>query len=266
MTVSNERGAVASALRYAAAGWPVFPLRPGSKEPATPHGFEDASTDPERIAAWWRWSPAANVGIATGAPGPDVLDVDTGPAGSGWDALGRLLRAGLLTGAQALVSTRSGGRHVYYAGTAQRSGSLPRHRLDFRAAGGYVVAPPSYVEADRKGPAGRYEVLDSRASDASISWAEVRALLAPPAASARRTRPVSISRTGLPARVAAVLSGDYPDRSRGLWHLCLAAVRDGLDDAAVHELAAGYLPALEKYGDRLAAEVDRCLAKLGSEL
>ena len=64
-------------------------------------------------------------------------------------AFHRLKRAGLLAGASAMVRTRSGGLHVYYAGTAQSCGSLTRHHLDFKAAGGYVLAPPSRVAGGR---------------------------------------------------------------------------------------------------------------------
>ncbi|MGH3303219.1 MAG: bifunctional DNA primase/polymerase, partial [Streptosporangiaceae bacterium] len=89
--------AVERALAHAERGWPVFPCRPGSKEPATRHGFRDATTDPAQIRAWWlRW-PDANLAIATGAPGPDVLDVDHhGQACHGYGALMRLKRADLL--------------------------------------------------------------------------------------------------------------------------------------------------------------------------
>lgn len=151
-----------AALRYAAAGWPAFPCRPGSKEPLTRHGFKDASTDPAVIRAWWTRWPDANVAIATGTPGPDVLDVDNGDD-SGWSAFNRLQRGGLLAGAFAFVRTRSGGLHAYYAGTGQRcTAKIGGAALDYRAAGGYVLAPPSYVGADAKGPAGRYEVIDRR--------------------------------------------------------------------------------------------------------
>ena len=168
------------ALAYAAAGWPVFPCKPGQKAPDTAHGFKDATTDPAVIRAWWPPGSRRNVAIATGAPGPDVLDVDVKPDGSGFAAFNRLKRAGLLTGACTLVRTRSGGLHAYYAGTSQPSGRLVRYYLDFKAAGGYVLAPPSFVEADDTGPAGLYELLDKRQADGQIDWQAVCRLLDPP--------------------------------------------------------------------------------------
>ena len=75
-----------------------------------------------------------------------MLDVDQhGPAGNGFAAFNQLKRAGLIDGAAALVATPSGGLHAYFAGSDQHSGKLPRHHLDFRAQGGYIVAPPSQV-------------------------------------------------------------------------------------------------------------------------
>jgi hypothetical protein len=173
--------ALGSALAYAARGWPVFPCRPGRKDPATEHGFLDATTDADVIREWWRARPDCNVAIATGAPGPDVLDVDTDHDGSGFAAFGRLKRAGLLAGAGTLVRTRSGGLHAYYTGTSQPCGRLPRHHLDFKACGGYVIAPPSQVH-------GRpYELVDQRDTTAVLDWPAIRKLL-DPAPAVRYTR------------------------------------------------------------------------------
>jgi hypothetical protein len=173
---------LAVARDYASRGWPVFPCLPGSKAPATVHGFKDATTDPDVIRAWWSRMPTANVAIATGRPGPDVLDVDIKPTGTGWPAFNRLKRAGRLAGASVLVSTRNGGLHAYYAGTRQASGSLRSLLLDFKATGGYVLAPPSVVPADEHAPqgTGRYELLDERDGTACLDWAACRALLDPP--------------------------------------------------------------------------------------
>lgn len=263
---------LAAALRYARCGWPVFPCRPdspacthprgcGCKSPLTEHGFLDAATDPEVIRAWWRTWPRANVAIATGAPGPDVLDVDVKPDGNGFAALNKLKRAGLLVGATALVRTRSGGLHIYLTGTAQGCHALPRHHLDFKARGGYVLAPPSRVGGQP------YELLDHRAGIAALDWPKVAAVLEPPRISPRsapRISPRSAPSGDLPPTVRQALEAPAPDRSAALHRLVGACVRAGLDEPVIHELAAGYEPAVAKYGPRLHAEVDRSLNRIGS--
>ena len=162
------------ALAYAAHGWPVFPCQPGQKTPATPHGYRDASTDPEQIAYWFGRRPGCNLAIATGFPGPDVLDVDQhGPAGDGFTALIKLRDAQLLDGAAAWVRTPSGGMHAYFTGTYQRNHHLPAHHLDFRATGGYVLAPPSTV-------AGKpYRTLWEPEGRGALNWDTVTRLLQP---------------------------------------------------------------------------------------
>jgi len=172
-----DEAALARALAYARDGWPVFPCKPGRKEPDTRHGFKDATTDPERITAWWTAVPGRNVAIATGAPGPDVLDVDVRPDGSGYAALGRLKRAGLLEGSLAIVATPSGGLHAYYTGTGQGSGRLPAHHLDFKAAGGYVLAPPSAVCGKRYRLA--WHQQNHQAAGGRLDWAAAVTLLDP---------------------------------------------------------------------------------------
>ena len=90
------------ALAFATRGWPVLPCQPGQKTPATRHGVRDATTDPGQITAWFGRHPDWNLAIATGAPGPDVLDVDQhGEAGNGYAAFRQLRAAGLLDGARA---------------------------------------------------------------------------------------------------------------------------------------------------------------------
>jgi Bifunctional DNA primase/polymerase, N-terminal len=229
-----------AALRYASAGWPVFPCNPDGtpapdeKAPLTRHGFKDASTDPPLIRGWWTRWPDANVAIATGLPGPDVLDVDKHDDGDGFAAFGRLKRAGLLTGAGALVRTRSGGLHAYYTGTSQPSARLPALHLDFKAAGGYVIAPPSRV-------LGRgYELLGHRGATAALSWQSVRALLAPPEPPRGNGK---ASPGGLAAWVAAL-----PERNRnnGLYWAARRAIAEGTDPEVLlpAALAAG-LPETE---------------------
>ncbi len=203
-------GVLGQALAYAAAGWPVFPCKPDQKAPDTAHGFKDATTDPAVIRAWWPASSRRNVAIATGAPGPDVLDVDVKPDGSGFAAFNRLKQAGLLTGARALVRTPSGGLHAYYAGSGQPSGRLVRDFLDFKAAGGYVLAPPSVVGGKP------YRLLDKRQASGRIDWQAVRQLLEPPRPVARPGR--GAGDAALVAWVAALTEGN---RNAGLyWAAC----------------------------------------------
>jgi hypothetical protein len=165
-----------AALAYARTGWPVFPCRPESKEPATRNGFYDATTSEGQIRRWWHKEPGRNVAIATGAPGPDVVDVDNhGEHDNGFGTLNHLKRAGLADGYHAVVQTPSGGIHLYFRGTDQGNGSIRGYRIDFRSKGGYVVAPPStrpegaYVVA-KHGP-----VAEAR----TVSWDAIRAELAP---------------------------------------------------------------------------------------
>ena len=161
-------------LAYAARGWPVFPCHTGRKTPATTHGHLDATTDPGQITAWYDRNPNWNLAIATGTPGPDVLDVDDhGPAGNGYAAFARLTKAGLLDGAAAYVRTPSGGLHAYFTGSAQRNGHLPTHHLDFRSTGGYVLAPPSWVDGKP------YHLFRTPGADGGLDWAAVTALLEP---------------------------------------------------------------------------------------
>ena len=170
-----------AALACAARGWPVFPCRPGRKDPATEHGFKDATIDPEQIRAWWAKRPDFNIAIPTGETTVDVLDIDIEPGGDGLGALAILNTAGLLTGHGPVVRTRSGGFHYYFTGTRQRSSDARDHSpVDFKATGGYVLIPPSFVEADDRGPAGHYETISDTEPTASLDWRIVRDLLIPP--------------------------------------------------------------------------------------
>jgi Bifunctional DNA primase/polymerase, N-terminal len=221
-----------AALRYAARGWPVFPCRPQSKEPLTAHGFKDASTDPAAITSWWRRCPTANVAIATGAPGPDVVDFDVAKGKPGPASFARLRRSGLLAGAQALVATPSGGWHLYFAGNpnGQRNGSLPRHGVDFRGAGGYVLLPPSAV-------GGRHYVLtEHRAAGGIVDFAAIRRLLDPPTVRQPRCG-LDASRSGdFRKLVEWVETRQAGDRNAPLFWACCRALETGAGDQILDDL------------------------------
>jgi hypothetical protein len=151
-----------AALGYAAHGIPVYPVhwpRPtpdgaslacscprgpacdrAAKHPLVRHGVKEATTDPEVIGRWWHRWPQANVGLATGVVF-DALDVD-GPAGLA--ALRQLPGAAGLRLPGPLVATGGGGWHHWFAPTGL--GNRPPRGLDhvdWRGAGGCVLAPPS---------------------------------------------------------------------------------------------------------------------------
>lgn len=124
-------------------GLRVFPCN--GKAPATPHGCKDATTDPAQIAEWWGGS-TYNVAIATGN-GLVVLDVDIDhQAGKyGDETLAALEQQyGPLPETWTCL-TGGGGVHYYFAcddpALTVAAGFAPG--LDYRGAGGYVVAPPS---------------------------------------------------------------------------------------------------------------------------
>jgi len=144
---------LAAALAYARHGIPVLPVhtpvpgggcscgrrecdRPG-KHPRLRHGLTEASTDPGRIEMWWARWPDANIGLRTGVL-MDVADVDSA---EGWHGLRHLLGGALPAGPQ--VRTGGGGWHFWFdpLGYGNRVRLLPG--VDWRGAGGYVVAPPS---------------------------------------------------------------------------------------------------------------------------
>ena len=140
-TAANPR--LVAALGYAKRGWAVLACQSRGKAPATKHGFKDATTQNSRIVPMWAANAGANVGIATGGvSGIVVLDVD--PRNGGDGSLLELERVHGSLPETASVSTGGGGRHFYFAAPkgAARSGVLA-DGLDFKADGGYVVAPPS---------------------------------------------------------------------------------------------------------------------------
>ena len=124
-------------------GLRVFPC--SGKVPATPNGCKDATTDPARIAEWWGRS-TYNVAIATGN-GIVVLDVDADHERGkfGDETLeGLEQQYGKLPDTWTCL-TGGGGVHYYFAcaDPALTVGAGFAPGLDYRGAGGYVIAPPS---------------------------------------------------------------------------------------------------------------------------
>ncbi len=177
-----------AALRYARGGFPVFPLfepdadaprdirsdgkRTGGcscqkadcenagKHPRTgPGGLHHATTDPGQVEYWWRRWREAGVGLRTGCAlqgGGFLAVVDVDPRSNGDSTLAELEAEHGTLSETLTVRTGGGGWH-YYLSTPE---PLPSRKLgdglDLKAAGGYVVAPPSLH------PQGQY-VTENRA-------------------------------------------------------------------------------------------------------
>ena len=149
MTGCPDRLADAAVAYATRLGWPVFPVRPRDKRPATTRGFHDATTDPDVIRAWWEQNPNYNIGVATGPPGPTVLDAD--------GIVGRheLLKLAVGIGWHgvpwAWTQSEVPGWHLFYRGDPSvRCAAGIRPHLDVRGIGGYIVVAPSV------GPSGTY--------------------------------------------------------------------------------------------------------------
>jgi len=148
---SQAKSLLDAALRLVELGYPVFPLRPGSKEPLFAGGFHTATTDPEQIRKWWTKHPDANIGIA--APNLLVLDLDVDGFQEFVDHTKAELFGDFVPAELPAVRTASGGFHYYVRvepnwaaewGIGNNIRILPG--IDLKGCGkGYVVAPGSVV-------------------------------------------------------------------------------------------------------------------------
>jgi hypothetical protein len=229
---------LAAALGYAARGWHVFPLQPGSKRPACPGhratdcdrtdpfcrsghiGWEGrATTNPARITRAWSSRPYG-IGIACWPSRIVVVDLDIAKDDQRPPA--RFSRRGVHTGAQALdivaaehnasvaptytVRTPSGGTHLYYRAPTdlglRNSTGILGWLIDTRAGGGYVVAPPTSIDEHA------YTVADPRDLAPLPGW--LTRLLARDSVPARSPATLpAVTHTGQVARyVAAAVAGE----------------------------------------------------------
>ena len=139
------------AIGYAQRGLPIFPCQKRSKEPACSRGAHDATSDLDRVHAWWGSCNDLNIGLACGElSGLFVIDVD----GAEGEATLRELEElhGPLPPTREVITGRNGGRHVYYRlgqHKVRNSAGKLGAGLDVRGTGGYVLLPPSIHPSGR---------------------------------------------------------------------------------------------------------------------
>lgn len=208
------------ALAYGDAGWPIFPLIPRSKRPATANGLHDATTDPATIRAWWTARPAANIGLRL-VPGVIVLDVDPRNGGN-LDALGSLP-------ATWTARTGGGGWHLLYR---YRGDTVGRVRdadgIDVKTSNGYIVAAPS-IHPD----GGRYEWINEHPVVALPTHLHARVRREP----ARRMK--GTGRTSAPGGLVSVVSAATEgNRNNALYWAACRAAESHAPDEVWHDLRA----------------------------
>lgn len=238
-----------AALQYARRGWAVFPCRERdgepyidrqsgkekrskAKQPYIGNGLKDATTDEQRIVAWWTRYPEAMIGIPQGVNGMFVVDFDPRPVevfdeGTGEVVLdddGKpVMRLCTLEELKADLEkqmgcefprsvtgmTPSNGVHVYFrqpdGDPIRNRGNLPAH-IDVRGQGGYtIVAPSSCIEA-ADSATGDYRWLRDRGD-----WRDDAAFAEAPAALVEilrsRAKPAASDDRPAPARSPAARPG-----------------------------------------------------------
>jgi Bifunctional DNA primase/polymerase, N-terminal/AAA domain len=128
----------------------IFPCLAGSKAPATPNGFHDATNDLTQVEAWWNDEPNANIGMVPASAGLIVLDLDLyKPGGVDPDLIAELPPT-------RTVASPSGGEHRYYQTTEKFSNGTLAKNVDVRSANGYVLMSPSIVAGTA------YRITDDR--------------------------------------------------------------------------------------------------------
>jgi hypothetical protein len=141
---SRYRETANDALRLGYYSRPDFPCR-ADKRPACPHGFKDATADPEKLRELWRQYPGDLVGVPTGeASGLFVIDVDSGRH---LEAQAWLERVSPDLPPTRWHATKSGGWHILFKhrpGQRNTAGKLARG-VDTRGDGGYIIWWPFHL-------------------------------------------------------------------------------------------------------------------------
>lgn len=151
--IATPNSTLEAALAYAERGLPVFPLTPGRKTPLkASHGYKDATTDPERIAAGWGHGVRFNVGLAPKDSGVFVVDLDQKDGKDGRKAMVDLLDACGRKLPRTLVHGTPHGLHLIYrfdGALIKSATSVIAPGIDVKGFDGYVLAPPSVVDGKR---------------------------------------------------------------------------------------------------------------------
>lgn len=148
-----------AASAYAAAGWFVLPVAPGTKNPGSVvgSGWQSKSTrNPDEIASWWNANPAYGIALHVGRSGAVAFDLDYGSLAAISES-GHADIAEALAAAGGINGTRADGDRGHYLFACEvnefsnSSGGFERWG-EVRGANGVIIAPPTlHPDADTKG-------------------------------------------------------------------------------------------------------------------
>jgi hypothetical protein len=201
--ISNSSTLMKAALSQAGNRKPVFPCKRGGKEPLTPHGHLDATTDRSSITAWWNRYPGANIGIPTGQRSR-ILAVDHDTYKDGAASLEEVEAALGPISKGTAIKTGSGGRQYlfrYPEGLNIRNATGVLPGVDVRGEGGYILAPRSVTK-------GVYTRLDDRPLPEPPT--QLIEALTEPQKTAGKARSITTA-TSISAEGPAILEGSRDD-------------------------------------------------------
>lgn len=147
LPISNDPAAWA--LRYAALGLRVVPIRPGAKAPALNQWVTHATNDPDTITSWWSGLYRGHgVGLALGAFGVGfIFAVDIDQHGHDGEESWRELLARYDAAEPDTweAITGGGGRHLLFFSQVEiRNSDTPGLAgIDIRGAGGQILVEPT---------------------------------------------------------------------------------------------------------------------------
>ena len=130
-----------AALEYGNQGIAIMPCAERGKKPALDRTGKEhavATNDTDQILQWWTKNPQSNIGIVCTANALAVIDID-GEVGVEWIQDNQLPMPATWT------ATTARGFHYYYRWPTDlriRTSQIAS-KLEIRAAGAYVIAPPS---------------------------------------------------------------------------------------------------------------------------
>lgn len=159
-----------AAKLYCDFSWSVFQVAPMGKRPLPgSRGFKDASL--RQSVAYERWLalPDANVGVACGASGLVVIDLDSYADGFA-ESMAMLEANGYSFPPTLSARTARGGVHHYYYGRMAGGAATLGRGIDVRGEGQYVVAPPSEWADPVTGEVTSYEWTDDVPTARLPAW------------------------------------------------------------------------------------------------